>query len=54
MRRAFDAALEQVRVEQLEAQSVDAQLAQLANQAPDLADLVSEERLPLAEAYAAL
>jgi ParB-like chromosome segregation protein Spo0J len=53
-RISLDKALEQV-TEELEATaSVDAQLSELRSVAPDLADLVDEERLALGEAYSAM
>lgn len=50
---SLDAALDVVAEERRAAQSTDAMLSELRAAAPDLADLVDEERLPLSEAYAA-
>jgi ParB-like nuclease domain len=49
----LDKALEQVIAAQKELESDEGKLAALQEEAPDLADLVAEERLPLDEAYAA-
>jgi hypothetical protein len=48
----LDAALEKVIAEQKEMQSAERRLALLRKDAPDLAELVDEERLRLPEAYA--
>jgi predicted HicB family RNase H-like nuclease len=47
----LDEALQKVITEKKETESTEGKLAQLRNDAPDLAELVSEERLALAEAY---
>jgi len=47
----LDEALEKVITEQKEMESTEGKLAQLRKDAPDLAELVAEERLALAEAY---
>jgi hypothetical protein len=47
----LDEALKKVIAEQKEMESTEGKLAQLRKEAPDLAELVSEERLALAEAY---
>lgn len=49
----LDKALEQVEAVRKELQSAETQMAQLASEAPDLAEHVDEERLTLTEAYAA-
>jgi ParB-like chromosome segregation protein Spo0J len=51
---SLDAALEVVAKQQRESQSADAMMGELRAEAPDLADLVDEERLNVAEAYSAL
>ena len=53
-RKVFDGALAIVQAEQERSQSAEAQLAELHRHASDLAELVAEERLTLAEAYATL
>jgi hypothetical protein len=47
-RLSLDAALERVRKEREEAASDEARMAELRRHAPDLADLVEDERLTLA------
>ena len=49
----FDKALEEVKAEQSKLTSAESQLIRLREEAPDLADLVAEERLLIAEAYSA-
>jgi hypothetical protein len=49
----LDAAIVQVKAEQSKLTSAESQLTRLREEAPDLADLVTEERLPLSEAYSA-
>jgi hypothetical protein len=53
-RCSLDKALEKITEERRISQSADTQMAELRAEAPDLADLVDEERLPLAEAHATL
>jgi hypothetical protein len=53
-RISLDKALEIVADEQRDTQSSDAMMVDLRLEAPDLADLVDEERLNVAEAYSAL
>lgn len=53
-RKKLDAALKQMADEQAASASVDAKMAELRASAPDLADLVDEERLSLSEAHASL
>jgi hypothetical protein len=50
---SLDKALEKVIATQKELESDEGKLVALREEAPDLADLVAEERLPLDEAYAA-
>ncbi|MGH3934151.1 MAG: hypothetical protein ACRDS1_04090 [Pseudonocardiaceae bacterium] len=50
----LDKAYEEARRRKRAAESIDAQMASLRSAAPDLADQVTEERLTLAEALAAL
>jgi ParB-like chromosome segregation protein Spo0J len=50
----LDEALDLVECERTETQNTDAKLAELHAEAPDLADLVEEERLGVHEAYATL
>jgi len=50
-RISFDDALDTVEEERRFSQSADAKMAELRAHAPDLADLVDEERLALEEAY---
>jgi hypothetical protein len=51
---SLDDALETVAEARRASQSTDAKMAELRAEAPDLADLVDEERLPLDEAHATL
>jgi ParB-like chromosome segregation protein Spo0J len=51
--RKFDETLEEVKKKEREASSTDALIAKLRKQAPDLAELVDEERLTLPDARAA-
>lgn len=51
-RKSLDAALTIVETERRDSQSTEAKLAELRRAAPDLADLVTEERLTLDEAHA--
>ena len=50
-RTSLDEALKTVEAEQRAGQSIDEKMAELRAHAPDIADLVDEERLPLAEAH---
>jgi hypothetical protein len=49
----FDEALEKVEQEQMKLQTAEHKLGRLQSEAPDLAELVDDDRMPLDEAYAA-
>jgi hypothetical protein len=53
-RKSLDAALKKVEEDREASASIEATMDELRKSAPDLADLVAEERLALGEAYSAL